>query len=88
MHTQTRSRRAALALTFVLGAIAGAALSSSTLLDRAHAAPAPGIANPADDRSRMITELQRLNATADAIRDALTSGRVKVQVAQTAGAAK
>ncbi|MGD9691810.1 MAG: hypothetical protein AB7G17_03130 [Phycisphaerales bacterium] len=88
MHAQTRSRRAALALTFTLGALLGAILASTPNLQRAHAAPAQGIPNPADDRNRMIAELQRLNASADAIRDAITSGKLKVTVAQNPSAPK
>ncbi len=81
-HTKRRTLSPALAIAFVLGALVGAALPAASRLDRAIAAPAPGLANPADDRSRMIAELQRLTTATEAIRDALSSGRVKVQVVQ------
>lgn len=86
MHTRKlhtpRAVSPATALAFLLGALSAAALPAIVRTQPAHAAQAPGLANPADDRSRMITELQRLNASIDAIRDTLTSGRVKVQAVQ------
>lgn len=77
----------AIVVAFVLGALAGSLTPSIRFIDRALAAPAPGLANPADDRSRMIVELQRLSASTDAIREAITSGRIKVQIAQQANPA-
>ncbi len=46
----------------------------------AWAAPATGIPNPADDRLRMVAELQQVNRTLELIRQRLERGGIGVEV--------
>ncbi len=84
-HTPARNDRRAAAgwlAALALGAMLILADSTEGGSRAAAAAPSGGIPNPADDRVRMLAELERLNATVASIQSMLERGAAKVEVAR------
>lgn len=87
MHTTnapTRERRDTVGWLAALAIGAMLILADATSGGSRSAAPAPtgGIPNPADDRVRMLAELERLNATVASIQSMLERGAAKVEVSR------
>ncbi len=80
LHAPTRERRDARGWLAALAIGAMLILADST--SGGARAPTGGIPNPADDRVRMLAELERLNATVASIQSMLERGAAKVEVSR------